>query len=40
MIMSKGIKLFESEFEYQHLELLSYKEINDQILQVRYKVKS
>ncbi len=39
MIMAKGIKLFEDEFEYQNLELVSHEEINDQILQVRYKVK-
>lgn len=39
LIISNGVRLFESEFPYQNLELISYKEINDQILQVKYKVK-
>ena len=39
MIMAKGIKLFEDEFDYKNLELVSHEEMNDQILQVKYKVK-
>lgn len=39
MIMAKGIKLFEDDFDYKNLELVSHEQINDQILQVKYKVK-
>lgn len=39
MVMAKGIRLFESDFPYQQLELISYNKLNDQILQVTYKVK-
>lgn len=39
MIMAQGIHLFESDFPYQQLELVSHQEINDQILQVTYRVK-
>ncbi len=39
MIMAKGINLFEGDFPYNHLELIDYKQINDQILRVTYKVK-
>lgn len=38
LIIADGIRLFESEFAYQKLELVSQKQINDQILQVTYKV--
>jgi dihydrofolate reductase len=38
LIMAKGIRLFEAEFPYQNLQLLEYKEINDNILQMKYKV--
>lgn len=39
LIMAKGIHLFESEFPNQNLELVNFKKINDQILQVKYRVK-
>lgn len=39
MVMAKGIHVFEDNFPYQNLELISYKQMNDQILQVKYKVK-
>ena len=38
LIMSDGIRLFESEFGNQKLELTGQKQINDQILQATYKV--
>ncbi len=40
MIMAKGIQIFESDFPYQHLELVSFKQMNDQIMQIRYKVRT
>jgi dihydrofolate reductase len=39
MVMAKGIHLFENDFPYQQLELVSYNKLNDQILQITYKVK-
>ena len=39
MIMAGGIRLFESDFPYQNLELTSHKEINDHIVQLKYIVK-
>ena len=39
LIMAKGIHLFESDFPNKNLELVSHKEINDQIIQIKYKVK-
>ena len=39
MIMAKGIHIFESDFPYVNLELISFQKINDQILQVKYSVK-
>lgn len=39
MIMAKGINVFDGEFPYVNLELVDFKEINDQILQVKYHVK-
>ena len=39
MIMAKGIHLFESDFPYQNLELISHKRMNDQIVQIQWKVK-
>lgn len=39
LIMSGGIHIFESQFPYQQLELVSFKKMNDQILQVKYNVK-
>jgi len=39
MIMACGIHLFESEFVYKRLELVSFKQINDQLLQMRYLIK-
>lgn len=38
MIMSEGINVFESDFPYKNLALKDFKQINDQILQVRYSV--
>lgn len=38
MIMAKGINVFESDFPYKNLELSSFEQINDKILQVRYTV--
>ncbi len=39
IIMAKGIHLFESEFSNQQLELLNVQQINDQIIQLRYRIK-
>ncbi len=39
LIMAKGINLFEGDFPYKNLELISYKQINDQLLRVRYSIK-
>ncbi len=39
MIMANGIHLFESDFPYKNLKFVSSKQINDQILQVKYNVK-
>lgn len=39
LIMAKGIGIFESDFPYQDLKLVSFKQINDQILQIKYTVK-
>ncbi len=39
MIMAKGIHLFEADFPYQQLELMSVTKINNDLLQVKYRVK-
>lgn len=38
MIMSKGIHLFESDFPYKNVELISSESLHDGIIQVKYKV--
>lgn len=38
LIMAKGIHLFEDDFLYVQLELLSFDKINDDVLQVKYRV--
>lgn len=38
MIMAKGIHLFEADFPYAQLELVSFNKINDDLLQVKYRV--
>ncbi|MEK7141362.1 MAG: dihydrofolate reductase family protein [Patescibacteria group bacterium] len=38
MIMAKGVHLFEGEFLYQQLKLVSFEKINDDLLQVKYGV--
>lgn len=38
LIMAKGIRLFEADFPNQNLELVSYKKMNDGILQAKYAV--
>ncbi|MDP1722447.1 MAG: dihydrofolate reductase family protein [Candidatus Gottesmanbacteria bacterium] len=40
MVMAKGIHLFEGDFPYQQLELMSFTKINDDLLQVKYRVKN
>ncbi len=39
LLLSEGIKVCEGQFPDQKLELVDSKVINDQILQVRYKLK-
>ncbi|MEK7543585.1 MAG: dihydrofolate reductase [Patescibacteria group bacterium] len=39
LIMAKGIHLFEADFPYMQLELVSFEKINDDLLQVKYRVK-
>jgi dihydrofolate reductase len=39
LLKAQGIRLFESEFGDQSLELVSSAMINDQIMQMRYRVK-
>ena len=38
MIMANGIKLFESEFPNVNLKLVSFKQINHEVLQVKYTI--
>lgn len=38
MIMAKGIHLFEGNFPYVQLKLISLDKINDDVLQVKYRV--
>lgn len=38
LLMAKGINLAIADFPYRKLKLIEFKEINDQILQVKYKV--
>lgn len=39
LVKSQGIRLFESEFADQDLELVTYKQMNDGIIQATYTIK-